>query len=57
MKRIIKVPKHYRDHIQQILDDLEHNGIIQRVPLKAARNKKLASKFKKLIIIPSKSDT
>ena len=57
MQRIIKVPKHYCDHIQQILDDLEHNGLMERVPLKAARNNKLASKYKNPIIIPFKSDT
>ena len=30
---ITKVPIHYRDKVEQILDDLEHNGIIERVGL------------------------
>ena len=55
-KRITKVPIVYRDQMKQILDDLEKNGIIERVGLNAARNNELGSEFLYPFIILLKGD-
>ena len=55
-KRITKVPILYRDQMKQILDDLEQNGIIERVGLNAARNNELGSEFLYPFIILLKGD-
>ena len=44
-QRIEKIPIHYRAKIQTILDDLETNGIIERVGIDAARNVELGPEF------------
>ena len=56
-QRIAKIPIHYRDQIQQILDDLEQNGRIERVGLNAARNNELGSDISNRVIILPIGDT
>ena len=56
-QRITKVPIHYRDRIQQILDDLKDNGIIKGVLLNAAGSNELGSEFIDPIKIQPKGDT
>ena len=57
MQRITKVPIHYRDQIQQILDDLKDKGIIEGVQLNGAENNELGSEFIYPIKIRTKGDT
>ena len=52
-----KVLNHYPDQIQQVLDDLEDNGKIERVAIIAARNIALGSKWIKPIVISPNSAT
>ena len=56
-QRFTNFPIHYRDQIQQILDDLEHTGIFERVGLNAARNIELGSQFLNPVIFLPKGDT
>ena len=56
-QRITKVPTHYRDQIQQILDDLEQNCTIKRVGINVARNNEFGPEFINPIIILPKGDT
>ena len=53
---ITKVPIHYQDQLQQILDDSETNGIFNRVGLNAAKNNELGSEFINPIKIILKGD-
>ena len=56
-QRNTKVPILYRDQMELILDDLEHEGTCERFRLNGARKIELASDFKYLIRILHNGDS
>ena len=54
-QRMTKNSIHYPDQTQQVVDDLEHNAIIERVGLNAARNEELGSEIIKPNKLPLKA--